>query len=70
MLCKKYGIDVSNININSIPEALKNMSASEVRNELTSMRSVMEDINTRMSAYFETISKSQKIKNTKDRRNV
>ena len=62
MLCKKYGIDVSNININSIPEALKNMSASEVRNELTSMRSVMEDINTRMSAYFETISKSQKNK--------
>lgn len=35
MLCKKYGIDVSDININSIPEAFKNMSASEVRNELT-----------------------------------
>ena len=62
MLCKKYGIDVSNININSIPEALKCMSASEVRNELTSMRSAMEDINTRMSAYFETISKTQKNK--------
>jgi len=62
MLCKKYGIDVSNININSIPEALKNMSASEVRNELTSMRSVMQDINTRMSAYFETISKTPKNK--------
>ena len=39
MLCKKYGIDVSDININSIPEAFKNMSASEVRNELTSIRS-------------------------------
>lgn len=62
MLCKKYGIDVSNININSIPEALKNMSASEVRNELTSMRSVMQDINTRMSAYFESISKTPKNK--------
>lgn len=62
MLCKKYGIDVSNININSIPEAFKNMSASEVRNELTSMRSAMEDINTRMSAYFETLSKAQKNK--------
>ena len=62
MLCKKYGIDVSDININSIPEAFKNMSASEVRNELTSMRSNMEDINTRMSAYFETISKAQKNK--------
>lgn len=62
MLCKKYGIDVSDININTIPEAFKNMSASEVRNELTSMRSNMEDINTRMSAYFETISKAQKNK--------
>ena len=62
MLCKKYGIDVSNININSIPEVFKNMSASEVRNELTSMRSAMEDINTRMSAYFETLSKAQKNK--------
>ena len=61
MLCKKYGIDVSNINI-SIPDSFKNMSSSEVRNELTSMRSVMEDINTRMSAYFETISKTQKNK--------
>lgn len=62
MLCKKYGIDVSDININTIPEAFKNMSASEVRNELTSMRSNMEDINTRMSAYFETVSKAQKNK--------
>ena len=62
MLCKKYGIDVSDININSIPEAFQNMSASEVRNELTSMRSNMEDINTRMSAYFETITKAQKNK--------
>ena len=61
MLCKKYGIDVSNINI-SIPDSFKNMSSSEVKNELTSMRSVMEDINTRMSAYFETISKTQKNK--------
>lgn len=62
MLCKKYGIDVSDININSIPEAFKNMSASEVRNELTSMRSAMEDINTRMSAFFENISRTQKNK--------
>lgn len=62
MICKKYGIDISDVNINNIPEKFKNMSASEVRNELTSMRSAMEDINTRMSAYFETISKAQKNK--------
>ena len=62
MLCKKYSIDVSDINIKSIPEAFKNMSAGEVRNELTSMRGAMEDINTRMSAFFETISRIQKNK--------
>lgn len=62
MICKKYGIDISDVNINNIPEKFKNMSSSEVRNELTSMRSAMEDINTRMSAYFETISKAQKNK--------
>ena len=62
MLCKKYSIDVSDINIKSIPEAFKNMSAGEVRNELTSMRGAMEDINTRMSAFFETISRTQKNK--------
>jgi len=62
MLCKKYGIDVSDINIDTIPEAFKNMKASEVRNELTSMRSAMEDINARMSAYFESISKAPKNK--------
>ena len=62
MLCKKYGFDVSDINIDTIPEAFKNMKSNEVRNELTSMRSAMEDINTRMSAYFESISKAPKNK--------
>ncbi|MBQ9853604.1 MAG: hypothetical protein IJO57_01050, partial [Bacilli bacterium] len=31
MLCKKYGIDVSSIDINTIPDSLKNMSSSEIR---------------------------------------
>ncbi len=61
MIGKKYGIDVSDIKI-ELPESFKNMSSSEVRNELSSMRSAMEDINTRMSAYFESISKNQKSK--------
>lgn len=62
MLCKKYGIDVSDINISSIPEAFKNMTTSEVRNELSSMRSTMEDMNTRMGIYFESVAKTQKNK--------
>ena len=62
MLCKKYGIDVSNYDFNNIPEILKNMNSGEVRNELSSMRSTMEDINSRMAQHFENISKSQKNK--------
>lgn len=62
MLCKKYGIDVSDISIDRIPDSFKNMSASEVRSELSSMRNQMEDINTRMSSYFETIQKKDKNK--------
>lgn len=62
MLCKKYGIDVSDISIDKIPDSFKNMSVSEVRNELSSMRNQMEDINTRMSSYFETMQKKEKNK--------
>lgn len=62
MLCKKYDIDVSNYEFNSLPESLKNMNSGEIRNELSSMRSTMEDINSRMAQHFENISKSQKNK--------
>ncbi len=62
MLCKKYDIDTSNFDINYIPEQFKNMSASEIRNELSSMRTAMSDINARMNQHFESISKNQKNK--------
>jgi hypothetical protein len=62
MLCKKYGIDVSDITIDKIPDSFKEMTSSEVRNELSSMRNSMEDINTRMSSYFETMQKKEKNK--------
>lgn len=62
MLCKKYDIDTSNFDINYIPEEFKNMSASEIRNELSSMRTAMSDINARMNQHFESISKNQKNK--------
>ena len=59
MLCKKYGVEVSSIDINTIPDSLKTMSASEIRNELTSMRSSMSDINSRMTQHFEKVSKQK-----------
>ena len=62
MLCKKYGIDVSSFNLDSMPDVLKNMNSNEIRNELSSMRNAMEDINSRMNQYFESISKTTKNK--------
>jgi hypothetical protein len=62
MLCKKYNIDVSSFNLESLPDSLKNMNSNEIRSELSSMRTAMEDINSRMNQHFETISKSNKNK--------
>ena len=62
MLCKKYGIDVSSFNLDSIPDSLKSMSSNEIRNELGTMRNAMEDINLRMGQHFENISKKAKSK--------
>ena len=60
MLCKKYNIDVSTFNFDVIPDSLKNMNSNEIRSELATMRSAMEDINMRMSQHFENISKKAK----------
>lgn len=62
LLCKKHGIDVSSYRFDNLPEAIKQMDASEVRNELGTIRGTMEDINTRMGQYFESIAKTQKNK--------
>lgn len=62
MLCKKYDIDVSDFSFNSLPQALQEMNSGEVRNELSSMRNTMEDINGRMSQHFQNISKTHKTK--------
>ena len=48
--------------MDNLPEAIKQMDASEVRNELGTIRGTMEDINTRMGQYFESIAKTQKNK--------
>ncbi len=62
MLCKKYGIDVSSFNLDSIPDSLKSMSSGDIRNELSTMRNALEDINSRMNQHFESISKKAKNK--------
>lgn len=62
MIAKKYGIDVSEIKIGQVPSSFQNLEPKDIRNELSSMRSVMEDMNGRMTQYFESISKTQKSK--------
>lgn len=62
MISKKYSLDNANIEIDRIPESLKDLNAKEIRNELSEIRSVMEDINSRMTQYFESISKNNKDK--------
>lgn len=62
MISNKYNLDNANIEINQLPESFKQLTAKDIRNELSSMRSVFEDMNGRMSQYFESISKSNKNK--------
>lgn len=62
MVAKKYGIDVSDIKLSQVPNSLQNLEPKDIRNELSSMRSVMEDMNSRMSQYFESIAKTNKSK--------
>lgn len=62
MVAKKCGIDVSDIKLNQVPSSFQNLEPKDIRNELSSMRSVMEDMNSRMSQYFESIAKNNKSK--------
>lgn len=63
LVCKKHGIDVSSYNFDNLPQDLKNMEISEIKNTLGDIRGTMEDMNSRMNEYFESISKAQKNRN-------
>lgn len=60
LVCKKHGIDVSSYNFDNLPQDFKNMEISEIKNTLGDIRGTMEDMNSRMNEYFESISKAQK----------
>lgn len=62
MVCKKYSVDVANYDLKTIPDSMRNMTPSEIRNELSSMRSTMEDINSRISQHYEKMAKTPKNK--------
>lgn len=59
MLCRKYGIDVSNYNI-EVPFELKEMSSKEIREELEPINNAMENICGRTNYYIEMFAKQNR----------
>lgn len=49
MLCKKYGVDVKNFNIERIPDEWKSKDVKEIRAELSETRYAMSEIHSRVS---------------------
>jgi hypothetical protein len=61
MICKKYGIDVSNFNFNNLPGEITNQKDGKgIRGELDKIRVNFENIKSRMSEYFENTNKEKK----------
>ena len=57
MICKKYGIDVSNYNFDVLPPEVQEMNVTQFREELSLIRDTMLDVDSRISNNLE---KSQK----------
>lgn len=62
MVCKKYGIDVSNYNVTDIPYELKEMSAKEIREQLEPIHDAMENITGRANHCIEMLAKQNREK--------
>lgn len=62
MVCKKYGIDVSNYNVTDIPYELKELSAKEIREELEPIHDAMENISGRANHCIELLAKQNREK--------
>lgn len=59
MICKKYGLDVSNYNFDVLPPEIKEMTVTQFREELSKIRDAMIDVDSRVS---EALEKSKKNK--------
>lgn len=63
MICKKYGVDVSNYNFENLPEEIADRkSPKEVRAELEKIRKQFEKLNNRMQGYLEVENETKKQK--------
>lgn len=61
MLCKKYGIAISDIKAPLVPREFAEMNSWQIRSELSSIREVMLDINNKIEERFIEISEKKKI---------
>lgn len=60
MICKRYGIDVSNYDFNNLPQEITDKNdPKEIRAEIDKIRSNFEKVNSRMTDYFEMSNKEK-----------
>lgn len=59
MICKKYGIDVSNYNFDVLPQEIKNMDCKGFRYELGMLRDTFNNINSKMENSLEKNAKNK-----------
>lgn len=62
ILCKKYDVDISFNEFDEIPQEFKNMTAKEVKEELSSIRNITIDMEMRMENYFDKENKKHRNK--------
>ncbi len=67
LICKRYGIDVSNYNFENLPHEITNQKEPKgIRAEIENIRQNFEEINSRMTDFFE-ISNKEKNKSVPER---
>lgn len=62
MICKKYGIDMELENIDKLSLRFSNMESKDIKDELSNMKNVFEDLNNNIGQYLD-----EKLKDTKKR---
>ena len=62
MICKKYGIDVDLENIDKLSLRFSNMESKDIKDELSNMKNVFEDINNNIGQYLDEKLKDSKKK--------
>lgn len=62
MLCKKYGINVSDYNFEEIASSLSNLETRDIRLELEPVKNAMESISNRVSEQIQRLTRESKNK--------